>query len=165
MKKILIVFLITNVFLSCSTTVSVDRAVEDIAWNTLDMVSDEDTPVIAVYNLRNLTENGDMDSVLVTRLTTELANAVRYEEREIIIVSRQVFDEMFKEHSFILSELSDEKQQIEIGRLLGANLILTGNLTKIEEDIYDIDTQLVDIQSGEVIGGDTFSFWVNLPQE
>jgi TolB-like protein len=151
--------------ISCTTTVTVDRAVETIAWNTLDMISEEEDRVIAVYNLRNLTENGDMNEILTTKLTTELANTARYEERNIIIVSRQIFDEVFRENAFFLSEMSDDKQQIEIGKLLGADLILTGSLKKTDTDIYDIDTQLVDIETGKVIGGDTFTFWVNLPAE
>lgn len=165
MKKLLYLLCISYIFISCATVVSVDKAVEEIAWNTIDMISEGEKPVIAVYNLRDLTENGEINNMLVARLTTELANAVRYEEREIIIVSRQIFNEVFQEHSFILSELSDEKKQIEIGKLLGADLILTGDLTNTEGDLFYINTQLVNIESGEVIGGDTFEFWVNLPEE
>ena len=165
MKKILILFILPIIMMSCTTTLSVDRAVEEIAWNTIDMISENESPVIAVYNLRDLTENGDVNDMVVSRLTIELANTINYEERDIIIVSRQVFNQVFEEHSLILSDLTDDKQQLEIGKLLGADLILVGDLTKTDYDIFNINTQLVNIQSGEVIGGDTFDFWIDLPEE
>jgi hypothetical protein len=36
----------------------------------------------------------------------------------------------------------------------------------VEEIAWNtIDTQLIDIESGKILGGDTFEFWVNLPEE
>ena len=164
MKFLLIPLSLVLLLTGCATTVvSVDRAVEEIAWNTIDMIPEGVKPVIAVYNLRDMTSNGEVNKLLVARLTTQLANAAREEERDIIIVSRQVFNEVFQEHAFILSDLSEEKQQLEIGKLLGADLILTGDLTRTEGDLFNVNTQLVDIESGKVIGGDTFEFWINMP--
>jgi len=165
MKKALILLISSVIFFSCATVVPVERAVEEIAWNTIDMISEDITPVIAVYNLRGSPDSDEINNMIVNRLTTELANAVHYEEREIIIVSRQTFNELFLEQNFILSDLTDQNKQIEIGKLLGADLILTGDLTKIEGDLFNINTQLINIESGEIIGGDTFDFWVNLPEE
>lgn len=152
-------------FLSCATVIPVERAVENIAWNTLDMISSDEKPVIAVYNLRNLTENGDVGKLIVSRLTSELANAARYDERDIVIVSRQTFEQIFEEQNFILSDLTVEARQIEMGRLLGADLILTGDLTLTGVDVFSINTQLINIETGEILGGDTFDFWIDMPRE
>ena len=165
MNKLFSIILLTLVLLSCASVLPVDRAVEEIAWSTLEMISENDKPVIAVYKLRDISENGDISDMIVSRLTSELANAARYEEREIVIVSRQTFNEIFLEQNFILSDLSDQTKQIEIGKFLGADLILTGDLTKTESDVFNINTQLINIQTGEIIGGDTLNFWVTLPEE
>ncbi len=164
MKKKMSIFLVPFLLISCATATSIDRAAEKIAWDTIDLISDTGKPVIAVYNFMDITENGDINELLVNRLTTELANAVRYEEKNIIIVSRQVFNQVFQEHSFILSDLTDQKKQIEIGLLLGANYILTGDLSR-NKDIFFINTQLVNIESGEVLGGDSLQFWVEIPTD
>lgn len=166
MKKYLCICLTILFIISCATTVPVEKAVEDIAWNTLDMIQENETPVIAVYHLRDLTDrdNVDVSNQVVTRLTIELANAARYGEREITIVSRQTFEEIFAEQNFILSDMSDRTKQIEIGKLLGADLILIGDLTLIGADVFNINTQLIDIESGEILGGDTFDFWIDLPE-
>jgi len=165
MKKCYFLLLFPFVLMSCASVLPVNQAVEEIAWNTLYMISESDKPVIAVYNLRDISENGDVSDMIVTRLTSELANAARYEGREIIIVSRQAFNEIFLEQNYILSDLSDQTKQIEIGKFLGADLILTGDLTNTEGDIFNINTQLINIQTGEIIGGDTFDFWLTFPVE
>lgn len=170
MKSLIMMAVILLLMLSCTTVVHVDKAVEDIAWNTLEMISPEEQPVIAVYHLRNLSDNDEVNQLLVTRLTTELANAARYNERDLIVVSRQTFDEIFEEQNFILSDLADQGKQIEIGKLLGADLILTGDLSLLrdlslqEGNVFNINTQLIDTETGEILGGNTFDFWVNIPE-
>ncbi len=159
MKKTLFLLLFPFLFLSCATVLPVERAVEDIAWNTLDLIPEDDSPVIALYKLRDLTENGVLSELLLTKLTLELANLARYEERDIIIVSRQTFNAIFQEQNFILSDLADQTKQIEIGRFLGADLILTGDLINTEGDTFNINTQLINIETGEIIGGNTLDFW------
>lgn len=59
---------------------------------------------------------------------------------------------------FQLSALADEDSQAAVGRQLGADLILTGTIVQ-EEDIYVLNAQLIDVETGVVLDGFISRMW------
>jgi hypothetical protein len=65
-----------------------------------------------------------------------------------------------EEQSFQLSDLVDENTQVEIGKLLGADLILAGQLTWVSEGTYHLNAQIIEVETSVVLGGFVYDFWV-----
>jgi TolB-like protein len=96
---------------------------------------------------------------LIDSLTTELANAVSYEEIRVNIVSRKALDRILTELAFQASDLAERDSQIAVGRQLGADLILTGTITPVGEE-YKLAAQVLEVETGIVRGGMLMDFWL-----
>ena len=149
---------------ACASMYSADEAMEEIAWDVAAQVQEKP----GIYSGRTLavyyfTEDGEMSGLsdfLIDTLTSQLAYVVSDEKLDIRIVSRQALDRILEETEFQLSAMADEESQVEIGRQLGADVILTGTVTPIYEDEdYRINAQLIDVQTGEVLYGFIYEFW------
>jgi len=160
MKKLLILFTVSALFLSCVTTRDTDYVIEDIAWSTIDLLQEYEGYTLAVYDF-NSEDDDDAELIRYIRqvLTTEIANAASYEEVELGVLSRQNIEQLMKEQAFQLSDVSDQETQVEFGRILGADLIMTGSLTWVDEDVYNLNTQIIEVESGIVIGGFSEEFY------
>jgi len=162
MKKI-IIFTLISILLSCASTQYVDVVVEDAAWTTLDILANVSDKTLAVYYFTSSDEDDEELSEYVRRgLTTEIANAIMYDELDLKVISRQQLDQIMEEQSFQLSDLVDEGTQVEIGELLGADLILAGQLTWIDEETCHINAQIIEVETGVVLGGFVYDFWVEI---
>lgn len=160
MKKIIIILFI-SIFLSCTSTQYVDVVLEDAAWSTLDVIQNISDKTLAVYYFTTPdADDTELSEYIRRGLTTEIANAIMYEELDIKVISRQQLDQIMEEQSFQLSDLIDESTQVKIGELLGADLILAGQLTWVTEGIYHLNAQIIEVESGVVLGGFIYEFWV-----
>jgi TolB-like protein len=160
MKKI-IIFMLISILLSCASTQYVDVVVEDAAWTTLDILANISDKTLAVYYFTSSDEDDTELSEYIRRgLTTEIANAIMYDELDLKVISRQQLDQIMEEQSFQLSDLVDENTQVSIGELLGADLILAGQLTWIDEETCHINAQVIEVETGVVLGGFVYDFWV-----
>jgi len=99
---------------------------------------------IAVFDFEN---NGLKDSevrILTDRLQSELVQVGGYK-----LVERQKIDKILKEQNLHLSGIIDEEHLIHIGQMLGAELIVIGNIGKLE-NIYTISARLVNVETSEI---------------
>jgi len=161
MKKI-IIFVLISILLSCASTQHVDVVLEDAAWSTLDVLQNISDKTLAVYYFTSADDDDTELSEYIRRgLTTEIANAIMYDELDLKVISRQQLDQIMEEQSFQLSDLVDEGTQVEIGELLGADLILAGQLTWIDEETCHINAQVIEVETGVVLGGFVYDFWVD----
>jgi curli biogenesis system outer membrane secretion channel CsgG len=161
MKKILIV-IVVSIIVSCASSQYVDVAIEEAAWSTLEVLENVTDKTLAVYYFTSTDEEIEkgLSDYLRQGLTTEIANALMFEELDIKVISRQALDQLMKEQSFQLSDLVDEGTQVEIGKLLGADLIITGQLTWIDVDNRHLNAQIIEVETGIVLGGFVYDFWV-----
>ena len=83
----------------------------------------------------------------------------QYEELNAKVVSRQTLDRIIEEVSFQMSDIADEESQVSLGKQLGADIILTGTITPIEGE-YQLNAQLIEVETGVVLGGFIYDFWV-----
>ena len=160
MKKI-IIFILISILISCASTKYVDVVIEDAAWSTLEVMQNVSDKTLAVYYFTFADDDdADLSEYVRRGLTTEIANAILYEDLDIRVISRQQLDQIIEEQSFQLSDLVDEGTQVDIGRLLGADLILVGQLDWISEDTCHLNAQIIEVETSVVLGGFVYDFWV-----
>lgn len=159
MKKI-IIFIFISILVSCASTKYIDVVIEDAAWSTLGVLENVSDKTLAVYYFTTADDDADLSEYVTRGLTTEIANAIMYEELDIKVISRQQLDQIMEEQSFQLSDLVDESTQVEIGELLGADLILAGQLNWVSEDVCHLNAQIIEVETGVVLGGFVYDFWV-----
>ena len=160
MKKI-VIFILISILMSCASIKYVDVVIEDAAWSTLDVLQNVSDKILVVYYFTSADDDdADLSEYVRRGLTTEIANAILYEDRDIKVISRQLLDQIMEEQSFQLSDLVDEGTQVDIGRLLGADLILSGQLDWISEDTYHLNAQIIDVETSVVLGGFVYDFWM-----
>lgn len=105
-------------------------------------------PTIAVFDFNAFSLTGeDADAVgrgLATMITTELAD-----RPQVHVVDRQRVQQLIESRQLALSGRMDESRALELGKLLGAEYIVVGNVA-LEPERARIDLRLLDVASGTV---------------
>ncbi|MCI5122195.1 MAG: hypothetical protein D3908_13585 [Candidatus Electrothrix sp. AUS4] len=106
--------------------------------------------VLAVWDLENfsITENqilDDMQEFLTAKVTETLKEQGGY-----VVIERQKLLLALEELSLGSSELADENSRLEIGRLIGAQLMVFGGYQQVGEQLR-IDLRMVEVESGAVV--------------
>lgn len=113
-------------------------------------VYSQDKPVVAVLDFKNTTGKFFLDEMargFSSQLKTELS-----QEHSLVIVERQKIEDILKEQDFVLSDLSSDKdKQTKVGDLLGADYVITGDLSESGE-LIRVDVAITRISTGQVIG-------------
>ncbi|MBI9105039.1 MAG: hypothetical protein JEY99_21670 [Spirochaetales bacterium] len=165
MKKTatLMILILILIIVSCATTQHVDYIIEDAAWSAVDALEKNPGKTLAVYYFTSSDENdAELSKYISQGLTTQIANTIAEEELDIKIISRQMLDQIMAEQSFQLSDLVDETTQTEVGKILGADLIMAGQLSWIDDETCHLNAQIIEIETGVVLGGFLYDFWTDL---
>ncbi|MFO7894529.1 MAG: CsgG/HfaB family protein [Longimicrobiales bacterium] len=105
-------------------------------------------PTIAVLDFNAFSLTGeDADAVgrgLATMITTVLAD-----RPQVHVVDRQQIQQLIESRQLALSGRMDESRALELGRLLGAQYIVIGNVA-LEPERARIDLRVLDVASGTV---------------
>lgn len=132
----------------------IDSLVAEIAFETVQLISADSNMTLAVYYFTVAGRESNISDYLISGLTTEIANLAG---DGITMVSRQGLDRVMSEHSFMVSDLVSEETQVDIGELLGADVILIGYINPLTD--YDkINIQLIEVETGVVLGGFFFDY-------
>jgi curli biogenesis system outer membrane secretion channel CsgG len=77
------------------------------------------------------------------------------------VVDRAVVDELLEEQAFSYSGVVDPNKAVELGRMLGAEAVLTVNVTQVRHDEFwtdhpeqrdaELHVKLVSVETGEVL--------------
>ncbi len=164
MKKFRLIFYVITVLfilmvLGCGSMQSIDEIVEEVSWETVYIFPEDSTVILSVYYFTMDGDRTKISDYLINAITSELANAISNEELNIKVVSREKLDILIDELSFQMTDFVDQGTQVSIGKQLGADVILTGTITEIE-DYYKLNVQVIEVESGVVLGGFNHSFWV-----
>ena len=81
---------------------------------------------------------------LTDRLRSELVNTQAF-----IVLERGRMDAILKEQGFTLSGCTSSECAVEVGRLLGVQQMVTGEVGKIG-DVITIDIRVFDVQTGKI---------------
>ena len=84
-------------------------------------------------------------STLTDRFRSELVQT-----KAFIQIERSRIEQIFKEQKLQMTGTVSDDQLVQIGELLGAELLVVGSIGKLGST-YTIDLRLVDVQSGEII--------------
>ena len=118
----------------------------------------EDAVRRAVASMQNDIQQGSTVAVLSIasnseNVSTELIDMVTanlFQTRRFSLVSRSSINVLRHEHDFQLTSEVDDKSAIELGRLLGSGVVITGRVTRFSRDTRLI-LQAIDIESAEVV--------------
>ncbi|MCF6334399.1 MAG: CsgG/HfaB family protein [Spirochaetales bacterium] len=136
-------------FTNSDVIYGIDSLVSEIAYRAVEIIPSESDVSMAVYYFTVDGKESKISDYLITGITTEIANL---SGDRTTMVSRQGLDRVMSEYSFRVSDLVSEETQVDIGELLGADIILIGFINPLEE--YDkINIQLLDVETGAVLGG------------
>ena len=137
----------------------IDRLIDEAAWAGVEILwgSYEDLETgenrtIAVYYFTEEGEPSSLNDVLIEGLTTSFANAILYEGINAKMVSRTNLDKIIGELAYQSSDLVDQENQLTVGKQLGAQIILTGTVSR-DEDAVKINFQLIEVETAVVLGG------------
>jgi basic membrane protein A len=96
--------------------------------------------------------DGSYKPTLQKALSTAFHESGRYR-----VISREQKDRLLEEISSSLDMIADEKQQLEVGRLIAAEVIVFVDLSKVGELLL-LDVKVVDVQTGIAVSAVSESF-------
>ena len=67
------------------------------------------------------------------------------------VVDRQNIQAILEENQFQLSGFTDESTAVEVGRLLGADIIVIGSISKVGEMFY-LNIKLIEVETAKILG-------------
>ena len=106
----------------------------------------QENPILAVPDI--FVEKG-IDSKIAIPISDKIreifVNSKKYQ-----IIDRATLNLVIEEQKFQLSDLVDKDQTVKIGKLLGAQFIAAGNVTRIE-DQYTMSIRIIDVETGVII--------------
>ena len=104
-------------------------------------------PRVAVFPLRDqASETTVLGKHVAERLTTSL-----FDPKSIRIIERTRLDEVLREQKLAETGALDAKTAQKVGNLAGANVVITGSLVDLGEELA-VDLRAIDCKSGEVVG-------------
>ncbi|MBA2251424.1 MAG: hypothetical protein H0W13_01775, partial [Nitrospirales bacterium] len=105
--------------------------------------------VLSIFSFEDRTQMAELAWLrtgLVDMLIAELTS-----NPSLIIVQRERVEEIIREQAFQLSGRVTDESTVKIGRLIGANVLVTGRMI-VAEGVLRLDAQLVGVEQGTVLG-------------
>lgn len=110
----------------------------------------DDLPTVAVLDFAGLMM-GDGNAAVPLGKTVSAMLVTEFSGREgMQVIERAELNEMLREQDLALSGRVDESSAIEIGKLLGAQYVLTGQATDIVGNLR-MDIRAVDVETSEIV--------------
>jgi Curli production assembly/transport component CsgG. len=114
------------------------------SFANIDDVKTSPSKSIAVMELSVVGATKDEASVIYAGFCNELVKSRLY-----TVVEREKMDEILKEHAFAQSGVVSEKNAAKAGELIGAQKMVTGTLSKLDNG-YILSIRLIDVTSGTI---------------
>ncbi len=130
-----------------------------MAWELSDQLEEYPPMVLAVGELESLNIPESLQVSFRNSLGTRLALALKETDQNHQVVTRDKVDQVYGEQSLALTGLTFQESQLKLGQILGADAIITGTMILLEGDLYRTSIQIIDTESGVVLGGSTWDFW------
>ena len=132
--------------------IAIDEVIKLSSERIIEIVTSYTEATLAVYYFTTGQQKSELSDYFINTITTELANTGK-----VTVVSRQALDRIMEEYSYQLTDLVDSAEQVEIGKHLGADLIVTGFVTPLAS-AYELNIQVLEVESSRVLGGNVFPF-------
>ncbi len=99
---------------------------------------------IAIFQVEGVGVKEEIKTALLMSLSSELTNSKR-----IINIERSEIDKILREQAIQLSGCTSIECQVEVGRMLGAEKVIFGTISKVEEQFL-ISAKIVDVTLGTI---------------
>lgn len=121
-----------------------DRVVQEIAAKSSLFPGRK----IVVYEFQDISGRLKEEGKLVAeRLTTKLVRTGEFE-----VIERSRLEGVFQEIKLSASGVIDEKTAVEIGKILGADVVVSGSLARVNTGL-EINARAINVSSGRIIAG------------
>jgi TolB-like protein len=85
----------------------------------------------------------------VDTLTTLLENAIRRTQR-FDVVDRGALEDLMREHQFQMSDWSSDRKSVQMGRVLNANYIVRGMVSKLGSSLF-VTGRVLDVNTAKIL--------------
>lgn len=109
-----------------------------------NMLFAQDKPTLAVVKLDSRNIPADKLEMLSNRLQSELYRTDKY-----VLLERMKINAVMQELGFQQAGYIDVNQAVEVGKMLGAEKIVFGNMDKVD-NTYSADIRLVDVKTSRI---------------
>lgn len=153
-----VVFLVI-ILTGCQSTPESNKAAEETAWELSYQLKDRADLTLAVGAFETTDVPASLEITFRNDLSTTLAIAFRETGQDHRVVTRDKVDQVFKEQSMALEGLTYQETQVQIGQILGADLLVVGTIIWLEDDLYRSSAQIIETDTGVIVGGSSWDFW------
>jgi len=102
---------------------------------------------IAVLDFKSILAPADLGLAVAEILRTELSSLGGY-----TVIERGMLEQLVREQTLQMSGMVDSETAVKIGKLIGANLVVTGSIVKTGQT-YTINSRFVDVETGVIKDG------------
>jgi TolB-like protein len=107
--------------------------------------------LIAVLDLEAIGSSKTEASAMTDRLREELLRTGKF-----ALVDRAQIDTILKEQAFQQTGCTSAECAVQVGKLLGARKLVTGRVTKIDDEHWLLSAQIIDVETGETLRSESF---------
>ncbi len=100
---------------------------------------------MALFSVKPINVSKEIATALLMSLSSELTNSDK-----IVNIERSEIEKVFKEQALQLSGCTSTECTAQVGRMLGADKILIGSISKVEKN-YLISVRAVDVTLGTIV--------------
>jgi len=159
MKSTLFLMVSLVVLSGCSTLPESADASVEIAWDLADQLEDRNGLTIAIAEIDADNIPDSLVKAYREQLGTNMAIAFREYGVNNVVVTRDRVDSVLDEYALELEGLTYGDAQDRLGQVLGADVLVTGRILRLEGGTFRGMSQLIEVESGVVLGGTTWDFW------
>jgi len=124
MKKIVAVFIVASVLMSCATAVCIDSAISEAK-----ILLSQKMPISSKIAVLNFISNDETTSYFILgKMLSKLS-----ESNDFVIIDRDAIEDLQDTLNFTLSQNINKNLQLSIGRELGAQIIISGTVSGVKD--------------------------------
>lgn len=109
------------------------------------LFAQNDKPVITILDFNTTGISQQEASLIVDFMSSYIVETRRY-----IVIDRMQRESILREIEWSVSDCTDEDCQLEVGKMLAANLIVVGSLGRVG-DRYILNLKLIDVETGATL--------------
>jgi len=121
------------------------------------ITSGEEKTRVAVMDIK-----GNVKEEMLILITNAIIDGIVSTGR-FDVIDRMNRDKILKEQGFQLTPVVDERTRVEVGRILGVQKMITGDLSFID-DTYFLSIQLLDVETGKIEASEIEKCFCSFPR-
>jgi TolB-like protein len=108
--------------------------------------------LIAVMDLGMLEGTKAQGAALTNQLRSEVLKTGK-----VTLVDRSQMEAVLQEQALQQSGCTSQECAVDVGKVLGIRKIVTGSVTKISDNLWQVSVQMIDVETSETVRAETFN--------